>query len=159
MNTYQITGTFDTRFTGTDITTDPSEANLGGPFITAFNHYVKKDLAYQNNLNYQATTATGNWNYGLEANNSYLDISETLKKVMNRNPDLKISIAVGYYDLATPVGSTEYVLRHLGLKPGLRDNISVHYYESGHMIYVSKTANTRFKTNSEKFYKSIMAGS
>jgi carboxypeptidase C (cathepsin A) len=154
----QVTGIFDTRFTGVDKKVDPSEVNLRDPFMAAFNHYVQKDLAYQNNLNYQATTATGNWNYGPGANNSYLDISETLKKVMNRNPSLKVNIAVGYYDLATPVESTEYVLRHLGLKPELRNNISVHYYESGHMIYVSKTANAKLKTESEAFYKNSSHG-
>jgi len=151
-----VTGTFDSRFTGGDKTVDPSEANLYGPFTNAFNRYIQHDLAYQNNLPYKATTATGNWNYGPEANNSYLDISEKLKKVMSRNPGLKINIAAGYYDLATPVDCTEYVIRHLGPTAVSRNNISIHYYRSGHMIYVSKEANAQFKTDSEKFYGDIL---
>jgi carboxypeptidase C (cathepsin A) len=152
----QVTGTFDSRFTGTDKNADPSESNLHSLFTTAFDSYIRKDLKYQNNLPYQATTAVGDWNYGADANNSYLDVSETLKKVMNQNPTLKVNVVCGYYDLATPVGSTQYVIRHLGLKPKLRDNISLNYYHSGHMIYISKTANAKFKTDGQKFYQNAL---
>jgi carboxypeptidase C (cathepsin A) len=75
---------------------------------------------------------------------------------MIQNPNLKVNIAAGYYDLATPVGSTEYVIHHLGLKSDLRDHITIHYYESGHMIYISQTANALFKTDNEIFYKNAL---
>lgn len=151
-----VIGTFDSRFTGTDRTADPSETNLRGLFTAAFNNYISKDLHYQNNLTYAATTAMGNWNYGPDASNSYLDISSTLKKVMIKNPALKVNVVSGYYDLATPVGSTQYVVRHLGLPQALRQNISLNYYQSGHMIYISKAADAKFKTDGEQFYHSAL---
>ena len=98
----------------------------------------------------------GDWDYGIRNANSYLDISGTLKEVMTKNPKLKINIATGYYDLATPVNTTAYVIDHLGLTAQLRNNISMNYYQSGHMVYISKTANADFKLNAEKFYQSSL---
>lgn len=148
-------GEYDSRFTGaSNLTADPSESNLRGLFTATFNNYISNDLKYLNTLPYNATVAVGNWNYGTK---DYLNVSETLKKVMTQNPNLKVNIACGYYDLATPVGTTEYVIDNLGLKPSLRDNISMNYYQSGHMIYISKTANAKFKTDGENFYQRALA--
>lgn len=149
-------GGYDSRFTGSYKTTDPSESNLRGAFTSAFNNYIKQNLRYQNKLPYLATAAVSGWNYGEDANNSYLDVSETLKKVMNKNPNLKVNIVCGYYDLVTPVGSTEYVVRHLGIDPKLRGNINLNYYHSGHMIYISKIADAKFKIDGERFYKNAL---
>jgi carboxypeptidase C (cathepsin A) len=149
-------GGFDSRFTGANSTNaDPSETNLRGLFSQAFSNYITNGLHYQNNLPYKPTVAMANWDYGT-SKNSYLNVSETLKKVITQNPQLKINIAAGYYDLATPVNTTEHVIDQLGLKPQLRSNISINYYQSGHMVYISKTANASFKTNAEKFYQQTL---
>ena len=71
---------------------------------------------------------------------------------MAQNPNLKVNIAGGYYDLATPVAATNYVLNHLGLAKTLRKNISVNYYAAGHMVYTSNVANAGFYSDSETFY-------
>jgi carboxypeptidase C (cathepsin A) len=147
-------GGFDSRFTGTSsANADPSETNLRGLFTHAFSNYITNNLQYQNNLPYKATVGMADWDYGTRTTNSYLDISETLRKVMTQNPKLKINIATGYYDLATPVNTTAYVIDHLGLPAALRSNISMNYYKSGHMVYISQTANTAFKSNAKKFYQ------
>jgi len=149
----QKVGTFDSRATGSDKTIDPSEAAVRGLFTHAFNQYINAELNYQNHLPYLATTAVGDWNYGPEAADGYLNVSATLKQVMIKNPHLKIKVAAGYYDLATPVNTVGYVINNLGLTADLKYNISVNYYNSGHMIYLSNEANTQFRNNSEQFYK------
>ena len=50
---------------------------------------------------------------------------------MTRNPYLKVFVANGYYDLATPYLATEYTFSHLGLDAGLQDNVSMSYYRQG----------------------------
>lgn len=149
-------GTFDTRVKDTAKNGDPSITAIRSSFTKAFGQYIGNDLHYQNKLPYLATTATGDWNYGPDASNCYMEASLTLKKVMTRNPRLKVSIAGGYYDLATPVESTGYVLHHLGLKPELLKNITVNYYRAGHMIYTSDKANARFSEDSKLFYKNAL---
>ena len=59
---------------------------------------------------------------------------------MSKNPFLKVIIANGYYDLATPYFATRYTFDHLALDPGLRDNISMTYYAAGHMMYVHEAS-------------------
>jgi carboxypeptidase C (cathepsin A) len=149
-------GTFDSRLEDTTQNSDPSITAIRRLFIKAFNQYVSHDLNYQNKLPYMATAATAGWNYGPDANNSYMDATATLKKVMSRNHDLKISVAEGYYDLATPVGSTGYVLHHLELNRQLLNHITVNYYRAGHMIYTSDAANARFGKDSELFYSNTL---
>jgi carboxypeptidase C (cathepsin A) len=53
---------------------------------------------------------------------------------------MKIMIACGYYDMATPFYAAEYTVSSLNLDPTLRKNISFQYYESGHMVYIEKIA-------------------
>ncbi|MES2376641.1 MAG: alpha/beta hydrolase [Bacteroidota bacterium] len=146
-------GTFDSRATGQAKAGDPSEAVIRGTFTKAFQKYIGTDLGYENHLPYLATTAMGDWNYGPEATDGYLDISATLKQVMLTNPALQVKISCGYYDLATPVATINYAISHLGLSKAARQSISVDYYHEGHMIYLGNEANARFKKEGEQFYQ------
>jgi carboxypeptidase C (cathepsin A) len=65
-----------------------------------------------------------------------VDVSESLREVMARNPFMKVFVANGYYDLATPHFATEYTFAHMGLPPEVKDNVEMSYYEAGHMMYV-----------------------
>ena len=49
---------------------------------------------------------------------------------------MRVFVANGYYDLATPYFASEYTFNHLALDPTLRSNIVMRYYEAGHMMYV-----------------------
>ncbi|TWR25153.1 peptidase S10 [Mucilaginibacter pallidiroseus] len=155
--TGNVTGTFDGRVTGETENADPSIAQVKNRYTHAFNKYVKQQLKYTNNLPYLATNATGGWNYGPQANNSYADASVALKSLIQNNPAFQVNIVGGYYDLATPIGSTKYVINHLGLSKQLRKNITQSYYEAGHMIYTSASVNVAFKENSQAFYQRALS--
>ncbi|HEX7394504.1 MAG TPA: hypothetical protein VF313_06210, partial [Anaerolineaceae bacterium] len=58
------------------------------------------------------------------------------RKAIVTNPDLKVFVANGYFDLATPYFATYYTFNHLGLDATLQQNISMGFYEAGHMMYV-----------------------
>ena len=50
---------------------------------------------------------------------------------------MKLFVASGYYDLATPYFATEYTLAHMGLDATQRERASSTYeYEAGHMMYI-----------------------
>jgi len=55
---------------------------------------------------------------------------------MNRNPFMKVMIACGYYDMATPFAAAEYTVSAMNLDPTIRRNINFNYYEAGHMMYI-----------------------
>jgi carboxypeptidase C (cathepsin A) len=55
---------------------------------------------------------------------------------MRGNPHLKVHVASGHYDGATPYFATEHTLARLQIPRELVANIETRYYPAGHMMYV-----------------------
>lgn len=140
-------GRLDSRFKGADRDAvgehaefDPSYALIQGPYTATLNAYVRGELRYESDLPYEILSGRVRpWSYS-EHENRYVDVAETLRRAMTMNPHLRVYVASGYYDLATPYFATDYTLSHLGLAPALRPNLSVGYFEAGHMMYIQRAA-------------------
>ncbi len=137
-------GRIDARFKGVDRFTDgeafeadPSIDAVLGTYTSALNDYVRRELDYDSELPYEVINEKvwQNWDYE-DFKNAYVDVSETLREVMSRNRFMKVFVANGYLDLATPHFATEYTVSHMGLDPEVRPNLTMAYYEAGHMMYV-----------------------
>jgi carboxypeptidase C (cathepsin A) len=126
---------------------DPSmEAILGG-YTTAMNDYARRELKYENDLSYEILTGRVQpWSYA-NVENEYLNVAETLKRAMTKNPFLKVWVANGYYDLATPYFATDYTVKHMGLDPAVRGNVTMTYYEAGHMMYIHMDSLKKLKSD------------
>jgi carboxypeptidase C (cathepsin A) len=156
-------GRLDSRFTGADrdrggevFEYDPSYAVIQGPYTATFNDYVRRDLQFEIDLPYEILTdRVRPWNYQT-FQNAYVYVAETLRKAMNINPFLKVFVANGYYDLATPFLATEYTFNHLMLPPERRADVSMTYYEAGHMMYVQQPSLSRLKGDLAAFLESAM---
>ena len=157
-------GRLDTRFTGIDRDAagehhefDPSYAAIQGPYTATFNDYVRRDLEFENDLPYEIlANLYENWNYD-KYKNQYVNVAETLRSAMTQNQFLKVLVANGYYDLATPYFATEYTFNHLGLDKSLQENVSMTYYEAGHMMYVHMPSLAQLKEDLAEFLqKSII---
>ncbi len=72
---------------------------------------------------------------------------------MNQNPYLKVYVASGFYDLATPFFATDYTLNHLGVDPNLRKNVSISYFQAGHMMYVHEPSLIQLKRDLAAFLR------
>jgi len=144
-------GRLDSRFQGIDLDAagqsyeyDPSYAAILGPFTGALNHYVRVELGYESDLPYEILTGRVHpWKFG--QSNRYLNVGETLRQAMTRNPALRVFVACGYYDLATPYFAAEYTFDHLGLDPTLGGHVTLAHYESGHMMYIHHGSLARLK--------------
>jgi carboxypeptidase C (cathepsin A) len=136
-------GRLDSRFKGIDrdsagkfIENDPSLNNITGPYTATLNDYVRSELKFESDLPYEILTERVNpWSYA-EFENEYVNVAETLRKAMTTNPHLKVYVANGYYDLATPYLATRYTFKHLGLDESLLGNLRLGYFEAGHMMYI-----------------------
>ena len=154
-------GRLDSRFTGIDRDAagemteyDPSHAAILGPYAATLNDYVRGELKYESDTPYEVLADLWkDWGYG-EHQNQFLDVSETLRKAMSMNPNLKVFVANGYYDLATPFVATEYTVNHLELDPELQGNISLSYYEAGHMMYIHRPSLVALKHELSAFLTS-----
>jgi carboxypeptidase C (cathepsin A) len=78
------------------------------------------------------------WDYE-DFKGHYVDTSERLRDVMSRS-GLRVFVANGYFDLATPHFATQYTFNHLGLDESLRKNVEMGHYEAGHMMYVHRAS-------------------
>lgn len=158
-----IIGRYDARLTGPDADPtdsvadfDPSFTAVLGPFTATFNDYVRRDLKFESDLPYEVLTGNVQpWDYD-NAKNHYLDVAVTLRDAMTHNPYLKVFVANGYYDMATPYLATRYTFNHMGLPASLQTNVSMGYYEAGHMMYVNQPSLAQLKKDLAAFIHSTL---
>ncbi len=147
-------GRLDSRYKGVDrfkvgsmLEHDPAIDALLGAYSSMLNDYVRRDLAYESDLPYEILNPkVWPWNYE-DFQNAFVDVSETLRSVMTRNPHMKVYVASGYFDLGTPYSATDYTFSHLGLEPELMDNVALSYFEAGHMMYVHRPSLERLRSD------------
>jgi carboxypeptidase C (cathepsin A) len=154
-------GRLDSRYTGIDrdaagehFEFDPSYAAIQGAYTACFNDYVRGALQFESDLPYEILKGLyRTWSYK-EFENQYVSVAETLRKAISQNPYLRVHVANGYYDLATPYFATAYTFNHLGLDPSLMDNVAMSFYEAGHMMYVHQPSLYKLKAELADFVRS-----
>jgi carboxypeptidase C (cathepsin A) len=169
-------GRLDTRFQGPDINPlsegadyDPQSDAISSAWTAAINDYLHRDLKYGQESTYWSFGGAGgdfNWDLrhhppdGPPANDveTGANVMPDLAFRMKLNPQMKIMLAGGYYDLATPYFEGMYEMHHLQIPRALQSNISYHYYEAGHMIYVNEDILKQFRADVASFIKSTEDG-
>lgn len=162
------TGRFDSRFRGMDRDAageapeyDPSLSEFIGLLTSAMNSYVRNDLQYKEddepykNLNSDVSRAW-KWSAGLSGGQGYVSLSDALRDAMVQNTYLRVWLACGFYDLATPYFAVRYTVNHLGLPSEVRENISMAIYEGGHMFYLDPQAIGRFRDDAAAFFEATL---
>ncbi len=161
---HRTVGRLDSRFTGIDRDSggemfehDPSMSATSGPYTAAFYDYIRRELKFESDLPYEVLNFKANEQWRFEQHeNRYVEVAETLRKAIAINPHLKVFVANGYFDLATPYFATEYTFNHLSLDPSLQANISMGYYEAGHMMYVHLPSLAKLKQDLSAFIQSVI---
>ncbi len=164
---HMIAGRLDSRYKGVSQNLlaesagyDPQSTAISPAYTSVFLDYYYNTLKVDKNYYYQ-TSAGGtegfdwDWKHAKSSNarsmpapaHTGIDLAET----MSRNPDLKVLVMHGYYDLATPFLGIEYTIDHLGLEPAIRNNISYKYYQAGHMMYLDPASAVTFKKDIAAF--------
>ncbi|MFZ0498386.1 MAG: hypothetical protein WAU49_16825 [Steroidobacteraceae bacterium] len=148
------TGRLDTRFSGPSLDPlseragyDPQSASIGSAYVAAFNNYVRKDLHYGMKMRYRPSLRLFRmWDSRHQPPGTSapvpqgLNVMPDLANAMKYDPDLKVMLNGGYFDLATPFFEGMYEMAHLPMPRSLQANIEYHYYESGHMVYAHTPA-------------------
>jgi carboxypeptidase C (cathepsin A) len=68
------------------------------------------------------------------------NVMPDLATAIKYNPNLKVMLNGGYFDLATPFYEGIYEMQHLQIPAKLQSNIEYQYYESGHMVYAHEAS-------------------
>ncbi len=156
----QTVGRFDSRYMGTDFDAagerpdyDPSYSVVQGAYTAVLNDYMRRELKFETDLPYEILTGRVQpWSFaGFE--NGFVNVAETLRAAMTQNPALRVYVAKGYYDLATPAYASTYTMEHMGLAPALKANLSDGYFEAGHMMYLTAESLARLKKDLAAFIR------
>jgi carboxypeptidase C (cathepsin A) len=153
------TGRLDTRYKGPDYDPlsqradyDPQDIAISSAFTAAVNHYMRADLKYGQNWTYKPGIDTDS-RWQMRYAEGGQNVMNDLAKSMLSNPKMKILLAGGYYDLATPFFEGMYEMHHLTIPQKMQSNISYHYYQAGHMIYVNEPILKQFHDDVAAFIK------
>ncbi len=148
-DTEVTTGRLDSRFSGPTMDPlskeadyDPQAAAISSAYVSAFNDYVRKSLHYGQDKTYRPSLPLWKtWNFQHQPPGADRPLPQStntlpdLATAMKYNPDLRILLTGGYFDLATPYYEGWYEMHHLQIPERLQDHIEYHYYQSGHMVY------------------------
>ena len=131
---------------------DPSMTDIRPPYTAMFNQYVREQLGFKTDLTYYVLGGgIAPWDYGVQNQNRYVDVSDALRSALAKNPHMKVFVGCGYYDMATPYFAAEYTFSHMGLNPTVRKNISLQYYTAGHMFYIDVPSHRKLKGDITRF--------
>jgi carboxypeptidase C (cathepsin A) len=153
-------GRFDSRFLGIDGDTageqpeyDPSYAVVHGPYTALVNQYFRSDLKYETDFEYRILTdKVQPWNWGT-ARNRYLNVAPRLRRALAKNPGLRVFVASGVYDLATPYFATKYTFDHLGTPRDRTEAVTIEHYPAGHMMYLEPGSLVKLKKDVARFLR------
>lgn len=164
-----VVGRLDSRFKGMHIDGlsqngeyDPQSTSISPAYTAGFLDYFYNDLKVNKKLNYMTSaggrqgfkwdwTHTGNSGWGTNvAMNTGIDMADAMIK----DPNVKVLILNGYYDIATVFYGVEYSIDHLGLSTDIKKNIIMKYYEAGHMMYTHPASLEKYRKDVSEFIKS-----
>ena len=159
------TGRLDSRFSGPaidplakDSEYDPQSSAISSAYVSAFNDYVRRQLKFGDGMRYRLFADIDHWDFSHkapgvhgEALQQSTNVMPDLAVAMKTNPDLKVFLNGGYYDLATPYFAAEYEMSHLPIPASLQKNISYAWYPSGHMVYAHEDSLKALHDNVARF--------
>ena len=150
-------GRLDSRFKGVEALAvterpefDPSMLAITPPYTATFNGYVRSELGVETDLTYEAMNMKVNEKWEWEKG-ALPTTGEALRGAMAKNPYMKVFVGQGYYDLATPHFSTQYMISHMNIDAVLRGNVQMGTYEAGHMFYLDEDSLAAFKSDVDGF--------
>ncbi len=162
----KIVGRLDSRFKGEnqDLLSqfadyDPQSTGISPAYTAGFMHYFYNDLKVNRKLNYMTSAGgregfkwdwkhTGNMRWNTSA---AIHTGIDMATAMSKDPNVKVLILNGYYDIATVFYGVEHTIDHLGLTPDLKKNIIMKYYEAGHMMYTHQPSLEKFRKDVAEF--------
>jgi carboxypeptidase C (cathepsin A) len=140
-------GRLDGRFMGNEIDAfsdgphlgDPASYQISGAYTAALNHYLRTELNVEMDRPYLTSNNEigGKWNWRPVPEGNYwepdmVNVAPKLGETMRRNPEMRVLVANGYYDLICPFFDAEYTYSRNGIET---EKIQMTYYEAGHMMY------------------------
>ncbi|MEE4237301.1 MAG: hypothetical protein V2I51_11330, partial [Anderseniella sp.] len=151
-------GRIDSRFVGDGIDHnaesfryDPFFPAVGPAFMATFNDYYREVLGVKTDRSYVGSASLWqSWDQGHAApgeggKTPVPNTAVDLAQAMIQNPNMRVLVQQGYFDLATPYGATQHFIDHMDLPESLHGNLSLELYPAGHMMYLQPESMAKFR--------------
>ena len=166
------TGRLDSRYEGPAIDPinseaeyDPFTQSIDSAYTTAINSYVRTDLKFGEQMTYKPSAREPGWHWNMEHHGPLggrsggpLNVMGDLATTMKLNPKMKVLLMGGYFDLGTLYFGATYEMKHLPMPVNLQNNISYHFFHTGHMVYVNEDALRGLHETTAAFIKANEGG-
>ena len=157
----KIHGRLDSRFTAYNTdpgagtpSFDPSESNIRNDYTPVLNDYVRRQLGWTDERPYWILGGgIGPWRYEQA---KYPNVVPSLERAFAKNPHMKLYVAFGYYDMATPYWAVQYTLDHMSVDPAVRAGIQRGYFTAGHMMYIDEPSMRGLRADLRRFIDSAV---
>ena len=159
----ETVGRIDSRFVGDAIAYnaetfryDPFFPAVGPAFMATFNDYYRETLGVKTDRPYVGSAGLySDWDQRHRVpgggREPVPNTSVDLAYAMTQNPHMRVLVQQGMFDLATPLGATQYFLDHIDLPPKLRENLTLELYEAGHMMYLHPESLAKYRRDLAAF--------
>ena len=163
----QTVGRLDSRVTGRDLDNagerfeaDPAMTSVLAAFNAIIQSYLRRDLQFEEDRRYHALNMEANkhWNWAAKDRITSPCTAGPLRVAMTQNPYLRLFLANGYFDLATPFSAVEHTFDHMGLELSDLERVTMAYYHAGHMMYIHPASRAKLKEDLRAFYAASIPG-
>lgn len=130
-------GRLDSRYRGVDrqdagvsYDFDPALTAWNHAFAPAINHYLRDELGYRTELQYNVFGPVSPWNRDGD------QTGEQLRSALAQNPYLHVMVQSGYFDGGTDYFNAKYTMWNMDPSGDMQARMLFKGYRSGHMMYL-----------------------
>jgi carboxypeptidase C (cathepsin A) len=128
---------------------DPTLVGIGRIFESGINHLLRAQIGVETDRRYEALSMDVFTSWKRDEQKHAFDppsgAVDDLRFAMSMNPNMKVLICHGYYDMVTPYFSSERLVEQMKLLPEQRKNLTVKHFGGGHMFYTWDDSRREFR--------------
>jgi carboxypeptidase C (cathepsin A) len=160
----KVVGAYDATVTGVDpfpdrdfhMAPDPTLASIERIFASGINHVLRAEIGVDSERRYNLLSMDVNRDWKRDEQRHAFappaGATDDLRFAMSMNPDMKVLIAHGYYDMVTPYFSSERLVEQMKLLPQQREKLIIRHFDGGHMFYTWDASRRAFRDWAREFY-------
>jgi carboxypeptidase C (cathepsin A) len=160
----KVLGFYDATITGIDpfpdrewhAAPDPTSTSNERVFASAINHVLRAEIGVESERRYEIINMAANRDWKRDEQGHVFEgpagATDDLRYAMSMNPDMKVLIAHGYYDMVTPYFGSERLVDQMKLLPQQRENLFIRHFGGGHMFYTWESSRRAFRDWAQTFY-------
>jgi carboxypeptidase C (cathepsin A) len=159
----KVVGAYDATITGIDpypdrdfhMAPDPTLASIERVFASGINHLLRAEIGIESERRYELLSMDVNRDWTRDEPHRLwgpAGATDDLRFAMSMNPDMKVLIAHGHYDMVTPYFSSERLVEQMKLLPQQREKLFIRHFDGGHMFYTWDASRRAFRDWARAFY-------